>query len=155
MGLGILAELLSAVLALTIGSFTTSDLIARFVKKNLWKKKVVEKPYSEQLTELTTSLNNSTKEVDRILAELEVVTKGREQTLKKLEKDLVQLEEREKETKKRIEDLQNIPIAVAEHFALMTKEGEKRSAKRDYILFGAGVGVSTIIAIILKILGWG
>ena len=42
---------------------------------------------------------------------------------------------------------------MAEHFAKLTEVGEKRSAKRDYLLFGAGVIVSVLTAIGLRLLG--
>jgi hypothetical protein len=60
------------------------------------------------------------------------------------------LESREREMKERIETLQKTPIAVAEHFAKLLEPAERRSARRDFILFGAGVVVSTVIALIFE-----
>ena len=65
------------------------------------------------------------------------------------------LENREKQLQESVQALENVPIPVAEHFARLTAVGEKRNAKRDYILFGAGVVVCTVIAIILKLAGIG
>ena len=73
----------------------------------------------------------------------------------KIDADLRQMQDREKELEERIQHLQNVPLPVAEHFAKLTTQGETRSAKRDYMLFGAGVIVSTVIAIILKLIGLG
>ena len=61
------------------------------------------------------------------------------------------MEKREKELKEKIALLQSVPIPVAEHFARLVEPGEKRNARRDYLLFMAGVIVTTIIAIVLQI----
>jgi len=97
----------------------------------------------------------ASKEVDAVLSELSQVARDREKAVQKIEADLQSLQNREKELQKRIETLQNVPLPVAEYFAQLTVSGEKRNAKRDYVLFGAGVVVSTIIAILLKIFGLG
>jgi len=78
----------------------------------------------------------------------------REQAVKKLEEDLMALTMRESQLKTKIEHLEKIPLPVAEYFAELAKPGEKKSAKRDYILFGAGVAFSVITAVVLKQLGW-
>jgi hypothetical protein len=112
-------------------------------------------PYSEKLTNLTSNLMKSSKEMDALLAELAQVAKDREQAVKKMEADLSNLQGREQELQKKIEHLEKVPLPVAEYFAQLTSTGEKRSARRDYLLFGAGVVVSTVIAILLKIFGLG
>jgi hypothetical protein len=60
--------------------------------------------------------------------------------------------QREEELKNRIDQLQNVPLPVAEHFAALAAAGDKRSAKRDYLLFGLGVFVSTLLSIIFFLL---
>jgi hypothetical protein len=109
------------------------------------------KSYGERLFELTSSLIKASSEVDAVLSELTQVAKDRENSAEQLEKALAGLEEREKELKERIDTLQNVPIPVAEYFAKLVEPSEKRSAKRDYLLFGAGVLVTTVIAIIMQI----
>lgn len=86
-----------------------------------------------------------------MLAELSQVARSREVAVQKLEIDLVALETREKELKEKIEALESTPLPVAEYFAKLVDSGEKRSAWRDYILFGAGVVMTTVIAIIIQI----
>jgi hypothetical protein len=63
------------------------------------------------------------------------VAKEREASVKELEEGLTDLEKREKELKEKIALLQSVPIPVAEHFARLVEPGEKRSARRDYLLF--------------------
>ena len=149
--LSIFPTLLLEISTLIIGLLLSAPVTHFLVK--IFSNKLKEKiSYGEQLNTLTSSLLKSTKQVDKILAELTSVTKDRENALTKLESELTILESREIETKKRIEDLQNIPLQAVEHFAQLTTAGEKRSARRDYLLFAAGVIVSTIIAILLKVL---
>lgn len=64
---------------------------------------------------------------------------------------LTAMEGREKELMERIETLERTPLAVAEHFAKLVAPGERRSAMRDYVLFGSGVVVSTAIGIVIQI----
>lgn len=109
------------------------------------------KSYSERLTELTASLAKATKEVDGILVELSTVAKEREATVSTLQVDLARLQKQEKELKEQVELLQKTPVPVAEHFAKLVASGERRSARRDYILFGAGVLVTTVIAIVIQL----
>ncbi len=65
---------------------------------------------------------------------------------------MASLENREKELKEKIEVLEKIPIPVAEHFAKLLESGERRSVRRDYLLFGAGVLVTTVITIAIQLL---
>ncbi len=65
------------------------------------------------------------------------------------------MEGKEKAMNEKIELLSKTPLPVAQHFAELMRSSEKTSAKRDYMLFGAGVAVSTVIAIALKLFGWG
>jgi hypothetical protein len=74
--------------------------------------------------------------------------------MERVEQEVVNLQNQKRESQERIEHLQNLPLPVAEHFANLTLVGAKRSARRDYVLFGTGVIVSTLIAIGLRLLGF-
>jgi septal ring factor EnvC (AmiA/AmiB activator) len=130
------------------------DYVWRFLSKRFWPRKQLQQNYSERLAKLTRSLTESSKEVDRVLRELAEVASNREASINKLESELSRLETKEQELKQRVDTLANIQLPVAEYFAKLVQKGEKRSATRDYALFGAGVVVSTSIAIILRMLGW-
>jgi chromosome segregation ATPase len=150
----ILISLLSAVLSLLAGSIAGSRLIQRYLKRLLGKEEEAKpKSYSQRLAELTESLMKASSEVDNLLAELAQVAEDREEAVKKLESELTQMEQHEEQLQKRIEELKGIPVPVAEHFAQLIEQGEKRSAWRDYMLFGLGVVVSTVVAIILSLVG--
>ncbi len=143
--------ILSLVAALS--SVLVATLSEGFLRVLLPKSFGREKPrvsYKERLIELTTGLTKASNEVNNVLAELTKVAKDRERAVSAMETSLTLLESREKELKDKIEVLQNIPIPVAEQFAKLVAPGEKRSSKRDYFLFIAGVAVTTIITIILQ-----
>lgn len=148
-----LVALISGLLSAIAGGVASTELVRKIIYRIL-KKELPQKTYSERLSELTSSLTKASSEVDSVLGEMAQVAKERETSVNNLEKGLKDLEKREKELKEKIDLLQNVPIPVAEHFAKLVEPGEKRSARRDYILFMAGVIVTTIIAIILQ-LGFG
>lgn len=155
MDVEILLPILAATLSMLAGGLTNSEVVRKLVDKHLGKSSKSSKTYSERLSELTESLAHSTKQVDAILAELAHVAKEREATVQALEANLSNLEGREKDMQERISALQQVPLPAVDHFAKLLETGEKRSAWRDYKLFGAGVIVSTLIAIGLKFTGLG
>jgi hypothetical protein len=90
--------------------------------------------------------------MDAVLHELSAVAQEKEEAVRKLEMGLQELERREQGLKQKIEALQSVPLPVAEYFAKLVEPGERRIARRDYLLFGAGVLVTTIITIVLQAL---
>jgi len=147
--LTILSTVLAGLATLLGAGFASTEL---FRKLLYWffGKKEPKKTYSERLAELTQSLTNASTEVDSILLELSHVAKEKQFLVKQLEQSLLQLEKQERELKDRITTLETVPIPVAEHFAKLIESGERRSRKRDYVLFGAGVIVTTLITIIIQ-----
>ena len=131
-------------------------LVERLTKLIFRKSPSKKISYSEQLANLTESLNKSSTEVDNLLNELSEVAQDRQKTLQGLESELFRLENRQAELNQRIKDLENVPIPVAEHFAKLTESlsesSEKRSAQRDYILFVLGLLLGTVLSVITTIL---
>ena len=46
-----------------------------------------------------------------------------------------------------------MPLPAAEYFAKLVAKTEKKSAKRDYVLFLFGVVASAVVVVILKAFG--
>lgn len=138
----------------SMASYYLVDYVFKFSRRYIPKPKDTSS-YGQRLSELTLNLVKASKEVDRVLSEISAVATSREDTIKKLELNLTSLEKKESDLKLKIDTLEKLPISVAEYFAKLLETGEKRSARRDYLLFGAGVAVSTFIAIILKLSGVG
>lgn len=137
-------------------SYIMVDYVWKYTFAKRFKSKTITSTmYGKQLSQLTSSLTKASKEVDRVLTELSLVASNREDAVQKLEVNLASLEQKEIDLKNRIQTLEKLPIPVADHFAKLIEAGEKGSARRDYLLFGAGVAVSTLIAIVLKLAGWG
>ena len=150
MGLEIVASIAGALLSLLGGGLASTEIIQKLLRAALGRQ-APEKPYSERLAELTESLSRASRGVDAVLGELARVAKDRASAVQQLETDLATMEGREKELKERIDALEKTPLAVAEHFARLVAPGERRSAMRDYLLFGAGVVVSTVIAVVIQV----
>lgn len=141
--------IVSAILSLFMAALAASKILQDLLK-SIGLREKTQKPYSERLAKLTESLNKASREVDSVLSELSEVANDREKAVQKLGHDLYALAEQEKELKESIRNLEKTPLPVAEHFAKLIETREKRSAKRDYLLFSAGVVVTTLIAIIIQ-----
>ena len=151
MSIDFLLQALTAILSLVTGGIASTDVIRRVIRVIL-KIEEPEKSYSERLGKLTENLSQASREVDEILSELSRVAKERASTVQQLEIDLATMEGREKELRETIDALEKTPLPVAEHFAKLVAPGEKKSAVRDYLLFGAGVLVSSIIGLAIQVL---
>lgn len=151
MSFDLLISIIAGLASLAAGGIASTELIQKLISQLLGRRKEIEKPYGERLAELTASLTKASRELETVLEELAQVARNRDVAVQKLEADLVALEGREKELKEKIEALEKTPLPVAEHFAKLLEVGEKRSVKRDYALFGAGVVVTTSIAIIIQV----
>ncbi len=132
------------------GLFLTTTLRAYLAYK-LRKGRRELPSYGERLSSLVGSLSKATREVDDILSELAGVARAREASVHVLQANLVALQGQERELRQQVELLQKTPVPVAEHFAKLVETGERRSARRDYVLFGAGVLVTTLIAILIQL----
>lgn len=139
--------------AISIGAAVAYLLFAQAYRNLISRGKTKEPSFSHRIAHLTENLSRSSRDVDDVLREIATVAAERQSAAAELEKELTRLAQRERELEKRIEDLNGIPIPVAEHFAKLMESGEKRSAKRDYFLCSAGVITSIISAIVLKAVG--
>jgi len=150
-------EILIALASLAFSAITGNTIFSAFVERLIRKISGISEAeshakisYSERLTSLLGKLKESTAEVDTILADLAAVSSARIDAVQRLEADLKALEQKEKSLREMITALEKTPMEAAEYFAKLTSAGEKRSAKRDYFLFLAGVVVSTIIGLIMQ-----
>jgi len=110
-----------------------------------------DESHGERLARLTGSLREASAEVNAVLVEMTNVVSQREKAIQTLEGDLERLQQREKELTETIQALENVPVSVAEHFAKLVEPVERRSARRDYLLFAAGVAVTTVITVVLQL----
>jgi hypothetical protein len=152
MEIEIILSLLGGVISLLAGSIASSGGVERFLRKLL---RIPERPqpaYSERLSALIEKLSDATRGVDQIIEEIASVAETRQRAVGSLEADLQGLETKESQLRARITVLENTPVEAAEHFASLVSKGERRSARRDYLLFGAGVVVSTVMGIALQFL---
>ena len=92
--------------------------------------------------------------MDNILREMGQVVRGRAAAADQLEQQVSTLSHQETQLKNRIALLENTPVEILEAFEEAMDKGEKRSASRDYLLFGAGVLVSAAVSIVLGLFGF-
>ncbi len=148
-GFEVIASLLLGVISILISPFFRK-VYRRFFKLSR-RKSVSEESFSEKLSNLTRNLNDSSLEIDNVINEISIVAIERGKTINKLQEELQKLENKEEEVKNRLQDLKDVPIPVAEHFSEIIESRDKKSALRDYLLFVAGVVVSALVTILLKI----
>jgi hypothetical protein len=151
----ILLSLLSAIVSIAFGGFfaqKAGPLVEQALRRIFGIKRDGPTTYAERVATLTESLRTASTEVDAVLNEIAVVARERADAVAALETQVHDMAQREDALKKRIDELQNVPLPVAEHFAALAAAGDKRSAKRDYLLFGMGVIVSTLLSIIFFLL---
>lgn len=152
-----LIEIIASLLSLLgAGAALNSAPVQQLIRKILRaEERHAKESYRGKLDQLLASLSKASEEVEAVLMELGQVAKERQEAVQKLENDLRALKTRENELQEVIQTLEKVPIPVAKYLADAASAGERRSARRDYILFGLGVVVSTIVTIILRALGLG
>jgi peptidoglycan hydrolase CwlO-like protein len=104
------------------------------------------------LTRLVNDLNNTSSELDHILAEVLHGAKDRVEAATKLQAEINRLEQAEEEYLVRIETLKNEPVRVINELLNELQPNQIRSPRRDFMLFVAGVFVSAIVSIVLGLL---
>jgi hypothetical protein len=148
MGIELVIPILAALISMLVGRWIPRLDVLKWLEIKVFQPQQRIPSYAERLSQLMRTLRESSSEVDAVLRELASVAVQRESAATKLEQELKDLETKEASLQQRIQDLQNVPIPVAKYFAELTEPGERRSARRDYMLFGAGVLVSTAISIV-------
>ncbi len=109
--------------------------------------------FSARVSRLSDSLKKSSMEIDDALKQFEAAIRQRTTRISQLEKSLQVLSTMEKQAKDRIEKLKGVSIESIKHLEAYLQQGERRSAWRDYILFGSGVVVTTIITALFNFFG--
>ena len=108
-----------------------------------------------ELARLVDGLNQTSNELDNILAEVVQVAQGRAEAATKLQTEIKRLEEAEEEYLVRIEMLKNEPLRVVNDLLNELEPNQIRTPRRDLLLFVAGGVVSAIVSIVLRLLGLG
>ena len=108
-----------------------------------------------ELTRLVNDLNQTSNELDNILAEVVQVAQGRAEAATKLQAEIDRLERAEEEYLVRIETLKNEPLRVINDLLNELQPTQIRTPRRDLMLFVAGGVVSAIVSIVLGFLGLG
>jgi hypothetical protein len=104
------------------------------------------------LARLVDGLNKTSGELDKILAQIVEVAQDRAEAATKLQAEMKKLEEAEEDYLVRIEILKNEPLRVVNDLLHELEPNRIRTPRRDFMLFLAGVLLSTIVSIVLGLL---
>jgi hypothetical protein len=104
------------------------------------------------LSRMVNGLNKTSNELDKILAQIVEVAQDRAQAATNLQAQMKKLEEAEEEYLVRIEILKNEPLRVMSDLLNELQPNQIRTPRRDFMLFLAGVVVSTLVSILLGLL---
>jgi len=107
-------------------------------------------PFKDRLSSSITTLKNATEEIDNVIEEIAKISEEKHQTISKLEHQLVFLEEKENHLEDKINTMEKVPVESMKYFEEVLNKGDKRSAKRDYLIFISGIIVTTIIGALLN-----
>lgn len=102
----------------------------------------------ERFAPLVEQLTNTSNELDALMGQLSSDIQTRTSALDELESQIKDAEMRDASLREQFDALQKAPPAVAEYFAQLTNESEKKSKIRDYFLFFAGVVFSVLFQIV-------
>jgi hypothetical protein len=107
--------------------------------------------YKEKLSQTLDTLKNAFALVDNATSEFTQLLLEKERNIEILQGRVDDLAKEEANLKNKVDSLQRVPLDALTHFEKILNKGEKRSAYRDYILFGLGVFVSIGITVLLKV----
>ena len=150
-----MSENLSSVL-LQLLITTLIGLVVFFIANSVISRRAKEagsKPTSTgDLARLAKGLNKTSTELDKILAQIVEVAQDRAEAATKLQAEMKKLEEAEEEYLVRIEILKNEPLRVMSDLLNELQPNQIRTPRRDFMLFAAGVVLSAVVSVVLKLL---
>lgn len=134
---------------------TISGLIGArlFVGARMTEEQVERKHRIEKFESLSQNLRSATLEIEGIISDLAENVKKKDGELMEVEAMLEVAKSKHAEIEGKIAVLKEIPLPVAEYFTELVNAIEKRSAARDYILFGSGLVAGAVINLVLKRFG--
>lgn len=108
--------------------------------------------YSTRVGNAVENIKRASIEMDRVMQEFASISAERQKTIDLLEGKLIQLSEQESMLNQKIQSLEKVPLEAIRHFEETLTKGDRRSARRDYLLFILGILASVIVTFILKAL---
>lgn len=162
--LSLLAAVLGAAASLVLGGVIPlierllnrydDSAVAKYLEQHGYFERDDADTYQAKIHKALALLAKATADVDAVVRGITDLAQERQQNIAKLETQLAALTTRESEVKAKIAALEQVPLPAMKYFEEALRTGDKRSAYRDYALFGAGVLVSTIVTLVLKRLGF-
>jgi prefoldin subunit 5 len=156
MTIGLMVALLAGAVAVLIRVYFAEEItaIANRIRRLLGIR-LREAPvaYKERIVRLVRGLEKTSAEFDSMYGEMAEVLGQREAAITRLQKRVENLGEQETQLQRKVETLGRVPLPAVDYFADIVQRGEKRSAWRDYVLFGLGVVMGTVVNYVVYALG--
>jgi myosin heavy subunit len=133
-------------------------LILQLIRHYLLRKKRAERkevPPGERFQESISKLSSVSQEINMIIQDIVRDINKRQSALEQLKQRHQTLSQEEQELSKKVKMLKDVPIEVANYFQQISQETlqqvEKKRARRDVVMFVLGILVTTVVAILLKV----
>jgi hypothetical protein len=107
----------------------------------------------EYFRDLSLELQKKLDEVGEISQNLKRASEDWQQRYLVFESRVAHLSEKEKELREQVDSLGQIPLPAMEYFEGLLNKGERSAARRDYLLFGAGILATVALSLVLNLLG--
>jgi predicted transcriptional regulator len=144
---GVLVQLLVTIVIGAVFYALENRIVSRRSKENGSKA-----TSTGDLSRLVNGLNKTSNELDKILAQIVEVSQNRAEAATNLQAEMKKLEEIEEEYLVRIEILKNEPLRVVSDLLSELQPNQIRTPRRDFMLFMAGVVVSAVISLVVRLL---
>ena len=144
---GVLVQLLVTIVIGAVFYALENRIVSRRSKENGAKA-----TSTGDLSRLVNGLNKTSNELDKILAQIVEVSQNRAEAATNLQAEMKKLEEIEEEYLVRIEILKNEPLRVVSDLLSELQPNQIRTPRRDFMLFMAGVVVSAVISLVVRLL---
>ncbi|HUV80779.1 MAG TPA: hypothetical protein VMW40_08190 [Candidatus Bathyarchaeia archaeon] len=121
-------------------------------KKRAARREVTQ---GERIQQSISKLSSASQEIDTIIKDIVQDIKHRQTVLEELKAKYQTLSQEKAELSKQVEMLKDTQPEVAKYFEQTLQQMEKKRARRDSLMFALGIVVTTVIAILLGVLGVG
>lgn len=140
-------EQIGALIAsIVVGTFSTISLLSTL--RQIARESVpspIGPPLSQRLTAAMLNLDGATSRLLNLMEEAASLARERERLATKTEANLAELEAQEDTLRKKVVDLQTMPVGAAEQVVRMLSDNERRGSSRDRAYFLLGVGAAILI----------
>jgi hypothetical protein len=140
---GQIGALVASIVVGTLSTISLLSTLRRLARESTPSR--IEPPLSERMTAAMLNLNGATSRLLNLMDEAASLARERERLATETETNLAELEAQEDVLRKKVVDLQTMPVGAAEQVVRMLSDNERHDSSRDRGYFLAGVGAAIVI----------